>query len=150
MIKRVIRLLKEEGELDSNLLFSLINGLPTEHVQKEWMESHKLADVVEELSKKSEQEKISLDKTYVQMSKKVKRLYGRPVEDPEVKEMVESYMEATFSFLGEDLMKMLANVKVEELDIQELEKMTPSLFTDDVQEWLLQAIEYYMKQSEMK
>src|SRR5690606_12393853 len=40
-IRRTIRLLKEEGELDSDLLFSLIHGLPTEDKQRDWMERHK-------------------------------------------------------------------------------------------------------------
>src|SRR5699024_5786093 len=34
-IKRVIHLLKEEGEVESNLLFSLISGFHTEDTQKE-------------------------------------------------------------------------------------------------------------------
>lgn len=149
MIKRVSHLLKEEGEVDSDLLFSLIQGLPTVNIQKEWMERHKLTDVVEGLSKKPVEESINLDKTFVQMSKRVKQLYGKPVEDTEVQEMVASYVEATFSFLGEDLMQKLANVNVEEQDLQELENMTPSPFTENEQKWLIQAIEYYMQQSEM-
>lgn len=132
-IKRVIHLLKEEGEVDSTLLFSLILGLPTEDLQKDWLERHKLTDVVEELSKKSVEESMNLDKTFVEMSKKVKQLYGKPIKDPEVQEMVESYIEETLSFLGEDVMQKLANVNVEKQGLQELEEMTPSPFTEDEQ-----------------
>ncbi len=116
-IKRVIRLLKEEGEVDSDLLFSLIHGLPRENIQKEWMERHKLTDVVEVLSKKSVEESIDLDTTFVQLSKRVKQLYGKPIGDTEV---------------------------------QELEDMTPSPFTESEQQWLIQAINYYMEQPEIK
>ncbi|MDQ0214504.1 DNA-binding transcriptional MerR regulator [Oikeobacillus pervagus] len=149
-IKRVIKLVEEEGEVDSNLLFSLIHGMRIEHIHEEWMHRHMLTDVVEELSKKSEEDKISLDKTVIQLSKEVKQLYGKPVQDPKVQRMVKNYLEATFSFLGEDLMQKLADTNLEELDIQDLEKITTSPFTEDEQNWLNQAMEYYMKQEEME
>ncbi len=75
-----------------------------------------------------QQSKIALDKTFIQFSKKSKRLYGKPVED---------------------LIQKLADTSVEEPDIQELENMTPSPFTEDEQKWLNQAMECYMKQVEM-
>ncbi|MEJ9233179.1 MerR family transcriptional regulator [Peribacillus butanolivorans] len=149
-IKRVIKLVEEEGEVDSTFLFSLIYGMHTEHTHKEWMERHMLTAAVEELSKKSEEDKIALDKTFIQLSKEVKQLYGKPVEDSKVQGMIKDYLEASFSFIGEDLMQKLADVNVEELDIQELENKTLSPFTEDEQKWLNQAMEYYMKQIEME
>lgn len=148
MIKRVIHLLKEEKEVDNHLLFSLICSLPMEPIQKEWLERHLLADVSERLFEKLEEETTTLDKIFVQMSKKVKILYGRALNDPEVQEMVETYKEATFSVLGEELVQKLVHVNVKEEDFQELEDLTPSPFTDDEQKWLIQAIDYYMQQSE--
>ncbi|MEK5520827.1 MULTISPECIES: MerR family transcriptional regulator [Heyndrickxia] len=146
-IKRVIKLLEKEGEVDSAILFSLIHGIQTENIQKEWMERHMLADVMEELSNKTEEEKITLDQTFIQLAKEVKQLYGKPVEDLKVQEMIKTYIEASFKFLGDDLMERLAETNVEELDVQELENMT-SPFTEDEQDWLNQAMEYYMKQTE--
>lgn len=82
---------------------------------------------------------------------KVKQLYGKPVEDPKVQQMIKNYVEEFFSFLGEDLMQKLADTNIEgELDIQELENMTPSPFTEDEQKWFDQAIEYYIQQEEME
>lgn len=134
--------------MDSTLLFSLIHGMRAEHIHEEWMDRHMLTDVVEELSKKSEEDKISLDKTFIQLSKEVKQLYGKPVEDPKVQEMVKIYLKASFLFLGEELMQKLADTNIEELDIQEL--ITPFPFTKDEQNWLNQAMEYYMKQEEVE
>lgn len=147
-IKRIIRLLKEEVEVDSELLFSLIHSLPTEDKQKEWMERHKLTDFVEELSRKVEGS-VNLEKTFVQLSKKVNQLYGKPIEDPEVKEMAESYIEATILYLGEGLMQKLSNVNIEEQNLQELKDITPSPFTETEEKWLIQVIEYYMEKSEI-
>ncbi|MED3654399.1 ATP-binding cassette domain-containing protein [Heyndrickxia sporothermodurans] len=135
------------GKTTTIILFSLIHGIQTENIQKEWMERHMLADVMEELSNKTEEEKITLDQTFIQLAKEVKQLYGKPVEDPKVQEMIKTYIEASFKFLGDDLMERLAETNVEELDVQELENMT-SPFTEDEQDWLNQAMEYYMKQTE--
>ncbi|MCS1382466.1 MerR family transcriptional regulator [Lysinibacillus sphaericus] len=147
-IKRVIRLVEEEGEVDSTLLFSLIHGMSTEHIHEEWMNRHMLKDVSEELSKKSEEDKILLDQTFIQLTKEVRKLYGKPVEDPKVHAMIKTYLEALFSFLGENMMQKLANTNIEELDmdIHEIENMTLSPFTEDEQNWLNQVMEYYMKQ----
>ncbi|HFO1052031.1 MULTISPECIES: MerR family transcriptional regulator [Bacillus] len=150
VIKRVMKLVEEEEEVDSTVLFSLIYGMNTEHTHKEWTERHKLTDIVEEISKKSEEDKIALDKTFIQLSKKVKQLYGKPVEDSKVQEMIKEYIEESFSFLNEDLIQKLANTSVEELDMQELENMIPSPFAEDEQKWLNEAMEYYMKQVEME
>lgn len=149
-IKRVIKLVEEEREVDSNVLFSLIYGMNTEHRHKEWMERHRLPVITEELSKKSEEDKINLDKTLIQLSKKVKQLYGKPVDDPKVQEMIKDYLEASFSFLGEDLIQKLANTSVEELDIQELENMIQSPFSEGEQKWLNRAMEYYTEQVEIE
>ncbi|HDR7968915.1 MerR family transcriptional regulator [Bacillus pacificus] len=149
-IKRVMKLVEAEEEVDSRVLFSLIYGMNTEHTHKEWMERHELTDIVEELSKKREEDKIALDKTFIQLSKKVKQLYGKPVEDLKVQEMVKEYIEESFSFLSEDLIQKLANTSVGELDMQELENRIPSPFAEDEQKWLNEAMEYYMKQVEME
>ncbi len=96
VIKRVMKLVEEEEEVDSTVLFSLIYGMNTEHTHKEWTERHKLTDIVEEISKKSEEDKIALDKTFIQLSKKVKQLNGKPVEDSKVQEMIKEYIEESF------------------------------------------------------
>lgn len=149
-IKRIMKHTEEEGEVDSNLLFSLVHSMYTEGAYKEWMEKHNLTDVASELYKKSEEEQILLDKTFINLSKEVKKLYGKPVEDPKVQEMIKVYLEESFTFLGEELIQRLADANVDELDIQEMEKITPSPFTEEEQEWLNQAMEYYMKQAEME
>ena len=150
-INRVIRLIEEEGTVDSNLLFTLLHGMRTDHIQEEWINRHMLTDIAEELEKKSEEEKISLDKTFTQLSKEVKQLYGKPVEDPKVQRMIKNYIEGVFSFFDEDLLQKLADTNIEgEVDFQEFDNMTPSPFTEDEQKWFEQAIDYYIQQEEME
>ncbi|MEB2281935.1 MerR family transcriptional regulator [Lysinibacillus xylanilyticus] len=149
-IKRVIKLLEEEGEVDSTILFSLIYNMKVEHKHEEWMKRHRLTDITEELSIKSGEDKTILDKTFIQFSKEMKQLYGKPIDDSKVQEMVKNYLDFIFSFLGDDLIQKLADTNLEELDIQELENMTTSPFTEDEQKWFNQALEFYMKQGEME
>lgn len=149
-VKRVMMLLENEGEIDSTILFSLIHSMQTESIQNEWMERHNLSDIAAELAKKSDEEKLTLDQTSIEMNKQVKQLYGKPIDDPKVQEMIKTYLEKTFAFLGEDLMQELADINVEELDIQEFEQLIPSPFTEQEQEWLNQAMEFHMKQAEVE
>jgi len=145
-IKRVAAILEQEGEVDSNLLFPVIHAIQTENLQKEWMEKNKLADIGEELFRKSEKETADLDKSYVQMAKDLKALYGKPVNDPKVQKMVNSYLKASFSFIGEDLMEQLAEVDLENINIDEIEAMATSPFTEAEEKWLHEAIIYSMEQ----
>lgn len=148
-IKRVMRLLEKEEELESSVLFSLIQTFHTEERQTDWMEQHNLTHIAEKLDQKSEEDIFSLDRSFVQLTKEVKQLYGKPVEDPKVQEMVKLYVEASFAFLGEELIQKLAEADVEDTDIQELENLAPSPFTEEEQQWLNQAMEYHIKQVEM-
>ncbi|MBS3680798.1 MerR family transcriptional regulator [Ornithinibacillus massiliensis] len=146
-IKRTIMILEEEGEVESSVLLSLISSIQTEPHQKEWLEKYQLESVAELIESKTEDEKLAIDKEYIKVSKGLKRLYGRPFEDKEVKELVESYMEAVFKFLGEDVVTELGEIDLEEEKIMELETMVPSPFSKEEEEWLAKAMEYYMERS---
>lgn len=86
--------------MDSAILFSLIHGIQMENIHKEWMEQPMLTEIVEELSKKTDEEKAVLDQTFIQFAKEVKQHYGKPVENLKVQEMIKSYLEASFMFWG--------------------------------------------------
>ncbi|KYG33395.1 MerR family transcriptional regulator [Alkalihalobacillus trypoxylicola] len=144
-IKRVMELVKEEEEIDSTILFSLIHNMRSEPIHEAWMQRQELTDVAKDLSMKSEEEKLTIDKIILQLSNEVKQLYGQPFEDPKVQAMVKAYVEASYSFVGEDSSEKLANIHLENLDIEELRIMAPSPFTEDEEKWLNQAMELYMK-----
>ncbi|WP_449536852.1 MerR family transcriptional regulator [Ferdinandcohnia sp. Marseille-Q9671] len=150
-ITRTIALLQEEGEVDSAVLMSLINSTQTEKEQRLWLEQHTKPDIVEYFYNKSEEERLALDKEFIQLSKEVKRLYGKPVHNLEVQAMIDKYLKASFSFIGEDAMHALAELNLtetdEELLLMNLEKMAPSPYTAEEEKWLNEAMEYYMSQN---
>ncbi|WP_010098387.1 MerR family transcriptional regulator [Ornithinibacillus scapharcae] len=148
-IERTIKLLKEEGEVDSLVLMSLISNIQTENIQKDWLQKHVSDEIVEVLFNKSEEDKLALDKEYIHLTKELKHLFGKPVDNPEVQSLVERYIHESFKFLGEEAMNILGEAKVDEEDIKEFEAMVPSPFTKEEEEWLNQAIEYLMMNSTM-
>ncbi|MFT4416963.1 MerR family transcriptional regulator [Fredinandcohnia humi] len=146
-IKRTITLLEEEGEVDSAVLISLINGIQTEKEQIQWLQQRMSSEIVEHFTNKPEEELVALDKEYIRLSKEVKRLFGTPVQDPEVQAMLDKYIKATFAFIGEEAMHALAEFDIS--DAANLEKMVPSPYTPEEEEWLNQAMEYFMSQQDM-
>lgn len=147
-IQRVISLLEEEKEVESNLLFSLMNNLEMAHTQKEWMERHNLTDVVDELTNLTEEDRQSIDILSLEIVNDVKRLYGRSFDAAEVQDMIASYMKTVYSILVDDVVQKLNNIDVKDQELQDLENMTLSPFTKEEQKWLIQAIDYYKEQSE--
>ena len=55
------------------------------------------------------------------------------------------YLEASFAFLGEDILENLAEVDLENINIDELEELTYSPFTEEEEKWLHEAINYNMR-----
>lgn len=108
------------------------------------MEKNQLAEIGESLFQKSEKETADLDKSFIQMAKDLKELYGRPVDDPQVQQMVAAYLQSSFAFIGEDVIEKLAEVDLESINIDELEEMAPSPFTEAEEKWLHEAIIYSM------
>lgn len=146
-INRTIRLIEDEEEVDSTILMSLINSMQTEKHQRLWIEQHTSKEVANQLFNKSEEEMAALDKEFIHLSKEVKRLIGRPVHTPEVQELMDRHMKTTLKFVGEETMYAIQGI--EDLEKEELENMNPSPYTKEEEEWLNQAMEYYMIQNGM-
>ncbi|WP_059104515.1 MerR family transcriptional regulator [Shouchella shacheensis] len=148
-IKRTTKLLETEGEIDSSVLMSLISNMQTEQTQMEWMKEYFPGDMIDTLYNKTEEEKLAFEKEFIQFSTELKKLAGEPIDSPKVQEMIESYIQFSFSYLGEDAIQMLGSVELDEKEIEKLEDLVPSPFTAEEEKWLNEAIEYYMKQTEM-
>lgn len=148
-IQRTITLLEEEGEVDSAVLMSLINNVRTEKTQREWMENYMPMEVADTLYNKTEEEKIELDKEFIHLSKEVKRLVGKPVDDPDVQKLVESYAQKSLQFMGEDAIQALSDIEINGKEQEEIDKIAPSPFSKEEEVWLDQAMEYYMKRTGM-
>jgi len=140
-IERTMVCLKEDEEVDSNILMSLINSIQKENEQRLWLEGYVSKEVVDGLYNKPEEEGIALDKEFVRLAKEVKRLFGRQIEDSEVQKLVDEHMKATLKYVGEETMYSLG--KLENVE-EQYNNMMPSPYTEEEELWLNEAMECYM------
>ena len=140
-IERTMVCLKEDEEVDSNILMSLINSIQKENEQRLWLEEYVSKEVADGLYNKPEEEGIALDKEFVRLAKEVKRLFGRQIEDSEVQKLVDEHMKATLKYVGEETMYSLG--KLENVE-EQYNNMMPSPYTEEEEAWLNEAMEYYM------
>ncbi|WP_377864034.1 MerR family transcriptional regulator [Bacillus sp. R86525] len=140
-IERTMVCLKEDEEVDSNILMSLINSIQKENEQRLWLEEYVSQEVADGLYNKPEEEGIALDKEFLRLAKEVKRLFGRQIEDSEVQKLVDEHMKATLKYVGEETMYFLG--KLENVE-EQYNNMMPSPYTEEEELWLNEAMECYM------
>jgi len=140
-IERTMVCLKEDEEVDSNILMSLINSIQKENEQRLWLEEYVSKEVADGLYNKPEEEGIALDKEFVRLAKEVKRLFGRQIEDLEVQKLVDEHMKATLKYVGEETMYSLGKLENAE---EQYNNVMPSPYTEEEELWLNEAMECYM------
>lgn len=146
-IERTMKLIKEHGDVDSTIIMSLIRSMQTEESQWAWFEGYFGEDVASMIYNQTENKIEEMDDVFVQFTEKVKELIGTSVDSPEVMELMEEYTKATMSLFDENLMEMMAtkSSKLEEINLEELEKMAPSPFSKQEEEWLHKAMMAYIE-----
>lgn len=148
-IKRIISVLEEEGEVSSPVFMSLISSMQSEKRQMKWLENHEL-DKLADLYALSEEEESGQVKQFIHFSNEMKRLYGKPVDNNEVQQLIAVYMQETFKFLDEETIQQLKSIDLETEKLQEFEDLLPvTPFTEEEEEWVGQAVDYYMEQNGM-
>lgn len=148
-IDRTIKIIHEHGEIDSVVLMSLIRSMQTEDKQREWLESYFDKDVVDMIYVQTEGKMQKLDNVFIDFTKRVKELVGSPVDSSEVINLIEEYMKSTLSLFDDNFMETLATQtgNLDEINYDELEKLAPTPFSKEEEEWLNKAMEYYIEQS---
>ncbi|HFK1791981.1 MULTISPECIES: MerR family transcriptional regulator [Bacillus cereus group] len=140
-LERTMVCLKEDEELDSDILMSLINSIQKETEQRLWLEEYVSKETVDGLYNKPEEESLALDKEFVRLAKEVKRLFGRQIEDSEVQKLVDEHMKATLKYVGEETMYSLGKLENAQ---EQYNNMMPSPYTEEEEAWLNEAMGYYM------
>ncbi|GAA0373632.1 MerR family transcriptional regulator [Bacillus horti] len=141
-IQRTITLLEDQGEVDSTVLMSLIRNIQTEKEQKQWLEKRISKEVVSQLFDKSEEDLVELDKQFISFMKGMRELSTEPFDSPEVQRFVGTFIETLMSSLG-GIEAIQALAELDHKEIDELDRLVPSPFTNEDDEWLQQAIAYY-------
>ncbi|MED3816244.1 MerR family transcriptional regulator [Priestia megaterium] len=146
-INQTISLLGDQEDVPSEILISLINNIQNEEDQRTWLEHFTSKEIADKVYNKSDQENLSLDREFIDLSREVKRLVGKPVHDPEVQELANKHLQASLKYVGEEAMHAFGELEDEE--IEDFQSMMASPYTEEEEKWLDQVIEYYMVQNEM-
>ncbi|HLT56622.1 MAG TPA: MerR family transcriptional regulator [Bacillota bacterium] len=149
-IKRTIALLESEGEVDSNILMSIISSMQTEKEQREWAEKYFDKNVVEQIFEISEEEKLEWEKASVKFYKQVKSLAGRPADDADVQHMLREFFSAIAVVLDTESLREFVKIgnlteedsrKIEE----EIDRFVPNPLTKEETEWLEQVMDSFLE-----
>ncbi|MCM3774347.1 MerR family transcriptional regulator [Priestia aryabhattai] len=146
-ISRTISLLDSQENIPSEILINLINNIQNEQDQRTWLEHFTSKEIADKVYIKSEEENLSLDKEFIDLSREVKKLVGKPVHYPEVQELANKHLQASLKYVGEEA--MYAFGKLEDEQIGDFQIMMASPYTEEEEKWLDQVIEYYMVQNGM-
>ncbi|MGE1130192.1 MerR family transcriptional regulator [Bacillus wiedmannii] len=144
-INHTLNLLEEKAEIDSGFLMHLIRSIEWERDNRKWFEQHTSDEVVRVLFDHSKEVLVKGEKDFIRYTKGVKELVGRPVDDPEVQQLMGRWMTianeaicSTFSLMNEEMVNEL-----EVLGGEEEGEIPPSPFTEKEEEWLDRVMEYY-------
>ncbi|MFE6078398.1 MerR family transcriptional regulator [Paenibacillus sp. NPDC057886] len=153
---RILKLIASEQEVDRSVLLSLIHSMQTEQEQKDWLHQ-KLdqqldANVIDFMFERTTDAQTELDQHFVRLTQEVKNLVGCPVELPEVQELIRRQLQINLDMIGgqASLADYAPLAEMEEESLEALARLAPSPFTPEEEEWLQQAMAYYMKQHDFE
>ena len=145
-IDRTMKLLEQQKEVDGAVLMSLIHAFQTEKEQRQLAEKYIPKNALDSVFSKTKKEELTLDQAYIEFCKGVKELCGSPIEDAQVQQFLKEYVESVLEYIGEETFKRLP--PMENMPNDELEKWTITPFSEEEEEWLNQALAFYLERSE--
>lgn len=149
-ISRATVLLEDKKEVDNSIMISIIQSIQSEQEQRQWLEQYLESGIVSGLFDRPLEEQEQLDKQYVEVVNEVRRLFGRPIDDPEVQGLVQAQLNTSLDYVGTDNVQDLTVLsEISEDQLKELEAMMPSPFTPEEEQWLQQAMDYFMRNNGM-
>ncbi|WP_130858882.1 MerR family transcriptional regulator [Gracilibacillus phocaeensis] len=157
-IQRTVHLMDQEEEIDSDLLFSLVSGIQSEKKQEEMTKPMMKEEIWSRLFGLTIMEKMEYEQKLLQFLKALKRLTGRPPEDPEVTAVVEDYFDYLLGLLKldriqdvEGIFKMDIHHEENEEQIlqflQEMERLSYIPFNKKEEAWLGEVFDHFYQSS---
>ncbi len=153
-IQRTVHLIDQEEEIESNFLFSLILAMQTEKQQKEISKPIMKDEVWSKLFDATLSEKMQWEQKLLQFFKEVKRLAGKPSDNPEVIRMLEQLQNdllEALNFQNYQELEQIFKIDHEQKENQEninqfLEEMDKLIYvplTKKEEEWLDQVLDQF-------
>lgn len=143
-LDRALHLIDQNKEVDPAIFTSLINSIQMEEEHKEWLKTILDENRVNQLFKISDEKQKEIERTFFNLSVKLKKLVGMDPSCAEVQVVVDEYIK-----LAEDVANTSIHSLIEELpdQIDDDPWLFPSPFTVEEEEWIAKAFEIYLKNS---
>lgn len=141
-VERIIAVMQKEGELDPQILFSLIRNMQQERDQRAWVSRHLSEKVASTMFNQSVNEMVELDRQFINFMKEVKRLADTPPDSPQVEAVIGSYLELVFHYIDQEVIDRVKQIESEQLT--QFDQLVKMPFTNEEVEWIEQAINHYM------
>lgn len=132
-----------EEEVDAAVLISLINSIQTEDKQKELLSKAIGRNKVEKIFTISDEKKLEIERSFVKIHSKVKKLYTNAPDSPEVQRLVEEYLSLVHEVIGEDLGIIEG---LENIDLDDEIWFFSSPFSKEEEEWFAEGVNIYLEQ----
>jgi hypothetical protein len=144
---RTRNLLENEKTVDHTILVSLLAGMQHEKRQQKLMEEVVRDEVMESMFPGQLEDKMKFETVLLNFYKTAKSLYGKPLEDPEVKKMLDDFYSAVLEVFDMETLEDLADIyKVdfenqEDLEriekyLDEIDRISPVPLTEEEERWL--------------
>lgn len=146
-IHRTRNLLENEKTVDHAILVSLLAGMQHEKRQQKLTEAVVRDEVMESMFPSQLKDKMEFETVLLNFYKTAKSLYGKPLEDPEVKKMLDDFYSAILEVFDMETLEDLAGIyKVdfenqEDLEriekyLDEIDRISPVPLTEEEERWL--------------
>ncbi|MBO0996052.1 MerR family transcriptional regulator [Bacillus sp. SD088] len=157
-IQRTVYVLENEKEVDHAVLVSLLASMQTEKKQQELSKEIIKDEAIQKMFPATAQDKLNWEIGLLTFFKQVRRLSGKPVDHPEVKQMLDDFYRLILELFDMDSFEELAEMFSLDLDdevnearfaayIQEVERLVPTPLTKEEEAWLEQVTFHYMDSS---
>lgn len=142
-LDHALSMIESEGELDESIFISLINSIQMEKEHKEWISENLPKQFNDILSSISEEQGVEIEKLYLSITLKLKKLiFTDPMSD-EVIDVIDELFQLVTDIIGEDYLSIITSI--EAADVPENDWLFPFPFSKEEELWLNEAIELYLQ-----
>lgn len=142
-LDHALYIIENNGEVDTNILISLINSIQMENIQKRWLREMFDEQKVEKILNLSEEKQLQIEQRMVKIFEELKKHYNQNSSHKEVEPLFNEVIHLIEEIAGD--LSFLEQAK--DFDIPESENfLFHSPFTKEEEEWVFQGIAAVLKE----
>lgn len=145
LLEHAQKLIEQQGELDPDLFFLLINSVQMEEEHKKWLKSFVPEQIVEDLYGISEEEQRELEEQFISFVLRLKEMNLDDPEDDALQQCIEDMMNFAKSVIGNELINYFSTMEDVQFDEADEWLFPTFLFTAEEEKKLAAAMEVFFE-----